>query len=276
MDNANLRRLSRLSLAGAVGFTAALCLNALVEVELLDHPRPFRRHAAPLAQATLNPGALGRVLGLPAGAPPPRAEPPPLHASLLGTLLSTNPFWSRASVQDGSTGRTVTLSVGDPLQGHRVAAISRGRIELEWGETRTVLEVGARPAAAGGPPRAPRTATREPDVRAISEREFEVSRRELDLSRPRMFDLTASAHLIPAVEGDHVIGFRVISIRPGSLCEKLGAQNGDVIRRVNGVEANSPERLLAIFSALPRWSRVEVELERGGSRLTHTYRIVEP
>jgi type II secretory pathway component PulC len=45
--------------------------------------------------------------------------------------------------------------------------------------------------------------------------------------------------------------------------EKLGLQNGDVIKKVNGLAITKPEEVFQAYSQLQRDSNIEVEVERG-------------
>ena len=50
-------------------------------------------------------------------------------------------------------------------------------------------------------------------------------------------------------------------------------QNGDVIRRINGYDLNSPEKALEIYSKLKEASRIDIEIERNGSVMRKTYNV---
>ena len=66
---------------------------------------------------------------------------------------------------------------------------------------------------------------------------------------------------------------KLFSIVPDSLYSKIGIQNGDVIRRINGYEMNSPDKALEIYQKLRDANRIEIELERRGDTLRKSYSI---
>ena len=68
-------------------------------------------------------------------------------------------------------------------------------------------------------------------------------------------------------------GFKLFSIVPDSLYSKIGIQNGDVIRRINGYEMNSPDKALEIYQKLRDANRIEVEVERRGDTVRKSYSI---
>ena len=85
-------------------------------------------------------------------------------------------------------------------------------------------------------------------------------------------ELATQARLSPAFK-DGRPGFRLFAIRPDSIYAKLGIQNGDFIKRVNGNDLTSPERLLELYSKLRDASRIEIELDREGTAAVKRYTI---
>ena len=81
------------------------------------------------------------------------------------------------------------------------------------------------------------------------------------------------ARIVPAFKDGVAKGFKLFSIRPDSIYTKIGVQNGDVIRRINGYDLNSPEKALEIYSKLKEASRIDIELERNGSVVRKTYNV---
>jgi len=69
----------------------------------------------------------------------------------------------------------------------------------------------------------------------------------------------------------HPTGLALRQIRPGSWPARLGLVEGDIVRRVNGLELTSPERALEAYTRLKDEERIVLELERGGAPLRKTY-----
>jgi type II secretory pathway component PulC len=55
--------------------------------------------------------------------------------------------------------------------------------------------------------------------------------------------------------------------------EKLGLQNNDVVRKVNGQALDKPEDVFQAYSQLQRDANIELEIERGGKREILRYEI---
>jgi len=85
--------------------------------------------------------------------------------------------------------------------------------------------------------------------------------------------LATQARIVPSFKNGVANGFKLFSIVPDSLYAKIGVQNGDVIRKINGYEMNSPDKALEIYSKLRDANRIEIEIERRGETLRNSYSI---
>ena len=72
-----------------------------------------------------------------------------------------------------------------------------------------------------------------------------------------------------------VEGFRLITIRPYNILYKLGARNGDVVKRINGKKIDSTEKLYKMWETLKTESRITADIERRGKIITFEYNISE-
>ncbi len=110
-------------------------------------------------------------------------------------------------------------------------------------------------------------------VKQTSERSFEVQAAEFHRLFDKRDEASVGARIVPAFRDGVAEGFKVFSIRADSMLVKLGIQNGDLIKRVNEYDMNSPEKTLEVYSKLKGANRVEVELERSGAIIKNTYLI---
>ena len=107
-------------------------------------------------------------------------------------------------------------------------------------------------------------------IKALSDK-YEVSRDEIEETLSMM-----QARIVPSFKDGKAEGFKLFSIRPGSLLDKIGIENGDLIKRINGNDINSPERAIEVYSKLRHTSRFEIEIVRNGSTLLKTFTIEPP
>jgi general secretion pathway protein C len=107
----------------------------------------------------------------------------------------------------------------------------------------------------------------------VSETSYKVPRSNVDEALNSLADLATQARIVPAFEGGKPVGFKLFSIKPGSLYSKIGLQNGDVINRINGYDINSPEKGLEIYGKLKDAASVTVDVKRRGKPTTLDYTI---
>jgi general secretion pathway protein C len=207
-----------------------------------------------------------------------------LRVKLLGTLVAADKYWSFASVQDMVTQRSQTYMVGDKLQNAEVLVIERERVIILNNSRREFIDGqpgdGSTPAPAFTPPPVVTEARPEKPnsglgngIRATGENEYEVPRGEIDRTLANLNEVAMQARIVPAFKDGQAQGFKLFSIRPDSIYSKIGVQNGDVIRRINGFELNSPEKALEVYSKLKEASRIEIEIERNGAPIRKTYNV---
>ncbi len=80
--------------------------------------------------------------------------------------------------------------------------------------------------------------------------------------------------MVPNFTPDRQVnGFRIFQIHPGSIYQKLGLRNGDVIQFVNGIKMDDPTKCLELFSALKDRSNFTIDLKRRNQKMTFTYNV---
>ena len=69
------------------------------------------------------------------------------------------------------------------------------------------------------------------------------------------------------------MGVKLYGIRRGSLLSRLGLQNGDLLRTINGFDMSSPDKALEAYTKLRTASNLTVAIERRGQSMTLDYEI---
>lgn len=212
-----------------------------------------------------------------------------LRVRLLGTLLAGLPEWSIASVQDTVNQKTGTYMIGDTIQGAEVLEIERSKVIILNNGRREFIDntpgdgssapppppPPSQPAVSAAPPNTnpPGSMGLGAGIRSLTENEYEVPKAEIDRTLSNLNDVAMQARIIPAFKDGQAQGFKLFSIRPDSIYSKIGVQNGDVIRRINGFDLNSPEKALEIYSKLKESARIDIEIERNGTTVKKTYNV---
>lgn len=82
-------------------------------------------------------------------------------------------------------------------------------------------------------------------------------------------DAKASPHMV----GGQVKGFVLTQIRPDSVYEKMGLENGDVVRSINGIELNDAARAIQTLNAMRNETQLDVVFERQGSVMNRKIQV---
>ena len=240
-------------------------LNAEKVAKLFDVPLP--KPASATAETAEAPrGGWNRV--------PVRSS---LHGTLIGTAIADPPRYSLCQITNPDVNETQVYGIGDKYQGARIYGIEKERVLIDHdGVNEYIDDSGAAAPNLGVVPipGAPPVAQQGGEgVKQLSENQYVVARNEINSALTNLSDLATKARIVPSFKNGVANGFKLFSIVPDSLYAKIGIQNGDVIRRINGSEMNSPDKALEIYQKLRDASRIEIELERRGETLRKTYSI---
>lgn len=111
-------------------------------------------------------------------------------------------------------------------------------------------------------------------VRQVAQDTFQIDRREVDHAMENLNDLFTQVRAVPYADGNGASqGFRLFSIKPQSLVERLGLKNGDIVQRVNGVEISDPSTAFSLLQDLQGRSQVRVDILRNHQPVTLSYEI---
>lgn len=216
----------------------------------------------------------------------------PVRSSLNLTLLATmvapgDPMWSMAIIRDnGDDKKPVNIyRRGDNLpQGSaRLAQVIDGRAYLVVGRRVEYLDQGQGPPP---PPPASTVVAAEPmpgdptglekdvekGVRCTGS-SCEVDKSLIDKILSNTTALATSARFVPSIKDGKPNGFKLYAIRPGSVFAKIGLQNADLIKGINGLDMSTPDRALEAYTKLKSASHLTVNVERRGENVTLDYQI---
>jgi len=110
-------------------------------------------------------------------------------------------------------------------------------------------------------------------VKKITDSKWMVDQREMLASTENMSQILTQARALPYLEQGKTVGFRISEIVPGSIYEKIGLQNGDVIQRVNSQDVDDPAKFFQLYQGLKNERNISIDLIRGGQRQTMNYEI---
>ena len=108
------------------------------------------------------------------------------------------------------------------------------------------------------------------DIRNVGPNQYVVKRADLNKATGNLGALASQARIVPSAKDN---GFKIFSIAKDSLYSKIGIQNGDVLKSINGIELSSPDKALEAYSRLQSASKLSLDIVRKGQNETLEYTI---
>ena len=102
---------------------------------------------------------------------------------------------------------------------------------------------------------------------------FRVTRGLVDQVLANQAKLMRTARVIPHEENGRVVGVKLYGIRRNSLLGRLGVQNGDMLRTINGFDMSSPDSALEAYARLREADNLTLSVVRRGQPMTIDYNI---
>ena len=200
-----------------------------------------------------------------------------LELRLLGTAQVDGRGY--AVFEDVSGSRQDVFAVGENVfDGPKLVSVGEGTAEILAGGRKQTLEIATATAPATGEDHGHErkrgaAASAGEGIRQTGANNYLVDRREVEHSVENLNQLSTQMRAVPFIKDGQTIGFRIFNIRGGSLFEKMGLKNGDVIQKVNGVDLDSPTKALALLEDVQTTEELRVDLLRENSPSTLVYTI---
>lgn len=206
---------------------------------------------------------------------PVREEKPPVPIKLIGTVAGSEDY-SYAIIEDPFQKTNKIFRINDSIApGIKLLDITRNRITISRDGKKEDIEPGGQDTPFQAQPRPP--VHQPPPVSPGTSQAFQptvmIAREELEEATQDMNKLLTQARLVPNFTGGVADGFRIFSIVPSSLFEKVGLKNGDILHSINGSELKDPEKALQVYQLLKDSDRFVIDLMRAGQKMTLNYEV---
>ena len=202
----------------------------------------------------------------------------PASLQLLGTGRHGEKAF--AVVEDAKSKLQKILTVGDKIDDAEVIEIGWRHMVLRRGGQDELLLVapnlgtdGAGTASTTSVTTTPAAADPDAQIKKIGDDRYLVAQAEVEHSLANLSELFTQMRAVPNMQDGKTNGFRLFAIRSGSLFQKIGLQNNDVVQRINGIEINDPGKAMSLFQDLQGESKLSVDVVRGGENRTLSYEI---
>lgn len=148
----------------------------------------------------------------------------------------------------------------------KVVAILGDSVRIEHGGKIETLTLEDAPSVAGSAPGPAGPASDD-------QTDFTVAEDELSAALANLPQLLSQARAVPYFRNGQSIGMRLFAIRSGSMYEKLGLKNGDIILSVNENSLSDPAQALKLFEQLKSERSINVKLERNSQNMDMRYNV---
>jgi general secretion pathway protein C len=195
-------------------------------------------------------GTLGRMqVQAPKPTPPPQT---PLSLTLIGTFITKGeePY---AIIEDKKKQSQDIFALNQLIFGQAtLKQIHQDHVEIERDGKLEILkldDLGSPPPAGSG-------------VASVGADEFIVEEAELDKGLENLPLLLTQARAVPYFKEGRSVGLRLFAIKNGSLYEKIGLKNGDILKAINGNNLGDISQALKLFEQLKQERSINLVLER--------------
>lgn len=184
---------------------------------------------------------------------------------LVGTSVTTGttPF---AILENDKGDQDVFDLNGMAFDQAKIVEINEDSIKVEYGGRTDTLFIEETEGGGGGTSEGIQTTDNEGTS-------FSVPETELNDALANLPRLLSQARAVPYFRNGQSIGMRLFAIRSGSLYEKLGLKNGDILMAVNSNSLSDPTQALKIFEQLKSERSIQLKVERSGEEKQLQYSI---
>jgi general secretion pathway protein C len=117
------------------------------------------------------------------------------------------------------------------------------------------------------------TAAIDSGIKKIDETTFEIDRSLVEKVLANPMAVAKGARVMPSSKNGEPNGFKLYAVRPSSVYAKLGFANGDTLHAINGMELNSMDKAMEVYSKVRDASSLQVNVTRRGKPVTLSYTI---
>ena len=191
-----------------------------------------------------------------------------LLIDLKGTVAG-GPKYGFAVIEEKGTRKQRLVKAGDLVAGVKVVRIERNAIALLVNGQERILKMVE---TKEGPIVSPLPAVPSPPPAAAAGTTV-INRSEVDAGLQDMGSLLRQAQIRPYFEGGVPDGFMISNIRPGSLYQKMGAVEGDIIQEVNNRPIRTADDVMGLLNTIKGGSSMSMTIKRRGKQETLNYQF---
>lgn len=196
-----------------------------------------------------------------------------LPLTLLGVIVTGDKTKSVASIEDKGSNQVYAVRVGEPLGANAVVQVieygkviflnnlSQRREYVELPRDQILARVAAPSKPSGG-------IEKQGD-------HYTIDRKIVDdaISPEKMPETLTQARCVPHQENGRPGGYQCFQIVPGSIYDKLGLKDNDVITQINGQALDDPSKIFNFLNSLKGAKNIQISGSRNGRAFNYEYDI---
>ncbi len=162
---------------------------------------------------------------------------------------------------------------GDHVGKATIIDILRNKVILDNAGRREMLEVVFDTKVAGARAASKKWSPTGGGVKKVSANKFILDKKEVENLSGDVSRFMTQVRVVPNMASGKPAGYKLLNIKPGSLIDKIGLKNGDVVREINGRSINKPEEAFLAYQQVKGGSGFTVSVERRGKQEQLYYEI---
>jgi type II secretion system protein C len=199
-----------------------------------------------------------------------------LPVKLIATVVTKPSKYSSALIVEDKRGEDAQIyTIGDSLMGEAVIEeiLWRKVLIRKDGELQAI-PMDAHQVLAKPKGRDSKDGVDTDGIEKTDENQFTVPQSVVDNALEDLDKMASQVRVRPHRDSDgNVDGYRLSAIRRGTLLDKLGVKNGDIVHEVNGYSLNSSSGAMTAFQSLQSESAFQFDISRRNKRRTIKYDI---
>ena len=191
----------------------------------------------------------------------PARKPSPLMLTLIGTFITTGqePY---AIIEDKKKREQEMFLLEDSVfEQATLKKIYKDRVEIEHNGELEVLMLDDSLGSGSD------------DTTANNSDDFVIAEADVDKGLENLPLLLTQARAVPYFKDGRAIGLRLFAIKTGSLYEKVGLRNGDILKSINGNSLGDISQAIKLFEQLKEEKSITLLLERAKKDREFRYTI---
>jgi general secretion pathway protein C len=194
--------------------------------------------------------------------PKPEPKKSATALSLIGTFVSGST--SEAIIENTKSKSQDVFSIGDQIFDEaKLVAVYSNKVEIEREGKIEILAIDDSSDVFGG----------VGGGSTGSDEDFTVDEGELNTALENLPLLLTQARAVPYFKDGKAVGLRLFAIKNGSLYEKVGLKNGDILKELNGSSLGDISQAMKLFERLKEERQITLTLERNRVKKVFNYRI---